>query len=115
MKHSIITVNRDQLFAEAVTRFNRGEAWHDVPVAEQQAQVEARRDVDSWEDSISAWLEGRNRTQIGAVLDDCLGIEINKQDPMMQKRVGRILRSLGWATRSIRGADGKILRGWVKL
>ena len=110
-----LTVNRDQLFAEAVARFNRGEAWHDVPVAEQQAQVEARRDVDSWEDNVAAWLEGRNRTQIGAVLEDCLGIELAKQDPMMQKRVGRILRALGWSTRSIRGDDGRVLRGWVKM
>lgn len=109
-----LTVNRDQLFAEAVARFNRGEAWHDVPVAEQQAQVEQRRDVDSWEPQVEEWLTGRSRVLIGQLLDDCFGIEPAKQDMMLQKRASRILRSLGWGNKPLRGDDGKQRKYWVR-
>ena len=112
--HDWLQRHRDQLFAEAVKLYRDGVSWWDVPVVEQQAEVEARRDVDSWEPVIEQWLYGKRRTLVSDILADCLKIEIGRHDQMVQKRVGRILRALGWGNRPLRGLDGKLRKTWVK-
>lgn len=109
-----LIANRDQLFAEAVRLFQDGASWWDVPDDAQREQVEARRDVDSWEDTISIWLVGRDRVTTTEILKDGLNIEISKHDQMMQKRIGRIMRCLGW--RQVVMKDGaRSKRAWYKL
>lgn len=105
---------RDQLFAEAVYRFKAGEAWWDVPLNEQLAEIDARRDVDAWEPVIEAWLEGRDVVRIEHLLADCLGLETNRQEMMLQRRTTRILRALGWRSITKRDENGKTGRFWVK-
>ncbi len=105
--------NRDQLFAEAVYLFESGASWWDVPVGEQQAEVEKRREVDSWESSIETWLIGRAHVTTSQILFDCIRIELEKHDIALQKRVGRCLRVLGWHPGTIRDGS-KVSRGWVK-
>lgn len=111
-----IKTNRDQLFAEAVYRYNAGEKWWDVPTAEQQLQTDNRREGDSWERAIEIWLSetARDRVQIGDILSECLNIETKDQAPIDQKRVGRALRVLGWVNKVRRDADGKNRKMWVK-
>lgn len=109
-----LEVNRDQLFAEAVASFKTGGAWWDVPVNEQLAEIDARRDSDAWEPIIEAWLAGRDSLQMGHLLDDCLSIETAKQDIMAQRRTGRILRMLGWAQVVKRDEKGKTFKAWTK-
>jgi predicted P-loop ATPase len=121
--------NRDQLWAEAVSLYSRvpqdakpaerlaaGAAWWDIPEAEQRDEINARRDVDSWESTIEQWLSesARTRVMVGDILSDCLGIEVKDHDQMRQKRVGRVLRALGWTSKVRRDPDGRNRKVWVK-
>lgn len=91
-----IRLNRDQLFAEAVSRFRAGESWWDVPAAEQEQQVEARREVDSWEDTVNAKLNPARRYTTAEILSDFLGVEVSRQEQVLQRRVSRIMTALKW-------------------
>lgn len=110
--HDWLRRNRDQLFAEAVQLYRDGVAWWDVPNDQQQEEVEARRDSDAWEPLVDDWLAGRSRVQMHEVLDRCLKIEPARQDQMVQKRVGRILRCLGWSTHILK-VCGRNTRFWL--
>jgi predicted P-loop ATPase len=59
--------DRDQLFAEAVVRYRKGEAWwpdkafeHEV-IAPQQA---ARYEADAWEEAVREWLDATTLTRV---------------------------------------------------
>lgn len=109
-----LTTNRDQLFAEAVHRYKQGEPWHDVPVAEQEAQVESRREPDLWEPIIGEFLYGKDRVTLSQIFDDCLKMDTLKQDVLSQRRVARILRVTGWETKTVHNADKSKSRAWVR-
>lgn len=106
--------NRDQLFAEAVHLFNQGEPWWDVPLELQNQEVESRRDSDSWEAVIGAWLWNQTRPTTSEILSDCLKIEVGRHDQLAQKRVGRVMRVLGWRTVVTKAPSGRSFRVWVK-
>lgn len=106
-----LRTHRDQLFAEAVTRYRAGESWWAIP-EDRAAQEQAdRQPHDAWEPPISAWLVGRSHCRMGEVLEG-LGIEIAKQSLADQQRAGRALRKLGWELRN-RKIDGKQAKVWV--
>lgn len=121
--------NRDQLWAEAAARYRYapddalpdvrvtvGGAWWDIPEPEQIAEINARRDVDSWEPSIEEWLNNtaRDTVTVSDILSDCLQIELKEHDQMRQKRVGRVLRALGWVNKVRRESDGKQRKVWKR-
>lgn len=113
-----LTYNRDQLFAEALHLYRHGGKWWDVPADMQREEVEARRDVDSWEILIEDWLADpfadRRRVFIHEILSDCLKLEVGRHDQLVQKRVGRIMRALGYNNRPLRCDDGKLRKTWVR-
>jgi predicted P-loop ATPase len=94
-------------------RLAAGAAWWDIPMAEHQQEIEARRDTDSWEPLIEEWLTGRSRVTVGQVLLDCLKIDAKDHDQMRQKRVGRVMRSLKWGNKAVRDDDGRLKKMWV--
>jgi predicted P-loop ATPase len=114
VNHDWLQENRDQLFAEAVHLFNDGGSWWDVPMDLQNQEVESRRDSDSWEAVIGGWLWNQNRPTTSEILSDCLKIEIGRHDQIAQKRVGRVMRVLGWRTVVTKSANGRSVRVWIK-
>jgi len=105
--------NRDNLFAEAVYRYKAGEIWHDVPVAEQEYEVDSRREVDSWEAKVVEFCASRDSVTLDQILTDCLNIEFLDQDTMTQRRVTRILRVTAWEPKVERDAvTKKPVRAW---
>lgn len=91
--------DRDQLFAEAVSRYRAGTAWW--PDAQFEAlhmrpQQERRFEHDAWEDHVIPWLKGRQRVIVGQVLTDCLGIEKGRIGRSDQNRVTAMLERAGW-------------------
>lgn len=114
VNHDWLRNNRDQLFAEAVHLFNQGEPWWDVPLELQNEEVESRRDSDSWEAVIGAWLWNQTRPTTSEILSDCLKIEVGRHDQLAQKRVGRVMRVLGWRTLVTKAPSGRSFRVWVK-
>lgn len=102
-----LTAARDQLFAEAVILYKRGERWH--PTREEQQRLfepeQADREIaDPWQALIARWLrEGTTSPSVTAetIMVDCLKIEPSKIDSnrQMSTRVGIAMKRLGWVKR----------------
>lgn len=91
--------DRDQLWAEAVARYQSGEQWWLTP-DEEPAQIDAqedRREVDPWCSVIATWCESTSGdVTIERIIGECIGIDRDKQTPRDARRVGGILRVLGY-------------------
>lgn len=106
-----LAVNRDQIWAEAVHEYREwdrqnaaagGSIWAPwrVTLEEKplfQEEQEARFEGDVLEVKIARDLKHRSRVTMEEVLDDILKIEIIKQTPAEQRRVGKALKRLGWS------------------
>ena len=95
---------RDQLWAEAVTYYLRGDPWHLDPEmeAERKEQAEDHRVRDPWEHSIEEYLTNRTRTcplTTREILTDLFHIELSAQHRGHENKVGSILRTFGYAHR----------------
>lgn len=102
--------DRGQIFAEAFSRFQRGEPWHLVPWEEAESEREAVFEADSWEEQVIPWLSERSPQQatISEILGKCLGIEVGRQTRADQTRAGAILRRLGWRPRRAGSGAGRV-------
>jgi len=106
--------DRDQLFAEAVHLYQQGEPWWPDKHFEREhimPQQEARYEGDAWEESIAVYLETLNKTTIGAVAANALGIPKDRLGTADQRRIAAILTTLGWrqGKRDMHG------RWWVRF
>ncbi|MEQ9814095.1 MAG: VapE family protein, partial [Azospirillaceae bacterium] len=92
--------DRDQIWAEAVSRYRNGERWWLSRETEAVArkEQEARFAEDVWTASISQWLDRRNsdRVFVADILTGALEIEAARHDKAAQLRVRDILSNLGW-------------------
>lgn len=113
--------DRNQLFAEALRRFNDGVAWWPdagFECTHIRPQQEARYEEDAWEAEIASWLDppakwGRKAPQevtVSAVARDALGMDTAKIGTADQRRITAALQRLGWG-RGPRKAGG---RPWVR-
>lgn len=106
-----ITTNRDQLFAEAVHRYQNGEKWWDVDQSLASAEQDARRELDLWTETILQWCCTREYVDIRDVLSMAIGIPVEKQGKVEQMRVGTVLRIAKWS-RQRKRRDGKNTQFW---
>lgn len=103
---------RGQLFAEGVSRYKAGERWHEVPLEETLRQQERRRITDVWEDLIASYIHGREQVFTDDIWVGCLKGDIAKCDSQVQKRLGQIMRKLGWVKHN-RRYSGMQKRVWM--
>jgi predicted P-loop ATPase len=98
---------RDQLFAEAVAAYERGESWWpdaDFELVHIMPQQEGRQDTDVWEEPINEYLKGRPRVTVLEVARKALLIDANsKVGRAEQNRITRVLKSLKWKSGSRSG------------
>lgn len=94
--------DRDQLWAEAHSRFIAGEDWYLSGDIERVAadQTERRRLVDPWQDELAQMLRTGNLKDVeelrpGEALA-ALGVSAERLTPHNSARVGHILKTLGW-------------------
>ena len=106
--------NREQLFAEAVARFKVGEDWWSVPVLQASTEADERRPEDPWEEIIGSYMEPQRTYSAREILGGPLQIDIKDQSNAAAKRVGVILRRLGW-TSYVARADGSTVKRWRML
>ena len=102
--------NRDQLFAEAVERYENGESWWDVPKDAHAVEVEKRREIDAQEPLVIEILNRRNAQSMVTITEILIAMgyapeAIKKTD---SNRMGKILRSIGYIP-TVSGG-----RGWIK-
>jgi predicted P-loop ATPase len=102
-----LTNDRDQLWAEAITRHAAGHAWwiEGGILTDIKAEQEARYDNDPWESRMDAIINHRPYVTADEVLD-ALEIKPDRQTQAAQKRVTRYLRKLGWTKR--RATEGGV-------
>ena len=108
--------DRDQLWAEADARYQAGEPWwmHERELtAEAEAEQGARYAADSWEETISAWLEAPlqanvNEFTISDLLRSALGLEAGKHDQAAQNRAVRAFKRLGWTRKQARRDGARV-------
>ena len=91
--------DRDQLWAEAVTRYKAGAKWWlETPELEALATAEQalRFKEDAWKDPISKWLGERQDASIAELLEHALKIAPRDQTHSAEIRVATILTQLGF-------------------
>ena len=106
--------DRDQLWAEAVVKY-RG-AFPSYPSREFERRVirpeqTARKVTDPWEVPIARWLEACcsapdvTRITSNKVATEALGIKDADFDPAKAKRIGAVLKKLGWGSQRANGQN----------
>jgi predicted P-loop ATPase len=92
--------DRDQLFAEAVVCFRRGESWWPDPVFERlhiKPEQDSRYESDPWDEDIAAFVANRDRVTVAEIARQALHFEaIARVGTHDQRRVVAILTKLGW-------------------
>lgn len=115
---SALRADRDQLWAEAVSRFHSGERWwlHGGEERLAAAEQAERESEDPWEAPLLAWLAGARPPTapfgVGEALRMC-GLLASDQKPTDAQRMGRLLAKLGYRAKSKRDpADWKT---WMRV
>ncbi len=119
---------RDQLWAEAVAHYKKGEHWH-VTADEQReifAPEQAAREVhDGWLELVAKWLSGDSGDDVsyratkgittGDVLKGALNYPPDKLSATKQEsgRIGAIMKTLGFVKKRAPVADENGYRGYV--
>ena len=112
-----MTVDRDQLWAEATERYRDGEPWwlSESYAADLAEAHEGYRREDPWEEPISRWVAGNNATGFttGEVLTSVLRIDPGKQQRRDERRVAEVLQRFGFTKRRIACAGVRRML-WVR-
>lgn len=112
--------DRDQLWAEAITRYEGGAVWWLTDpelIASSRKEQEARFQSDAWDDQIESWLhydgdlrrlEPIDDVSIGEILQHVIRVEVAKWTRADQMRVSSYLKRNGWERYRVGGGD----RSW---
>lgn len=109
-----LTEWRDQLWAEAVSLYKRGEQWH-LTKGEEAKREEANREFDvedSWEQPVSEWL-ARKPDQITtfALLTEAVKLFPGQITRATEMRMGNVMKRLGYVGQRHREGS-RLLRVW---
>ncbi len=94
--------DREQLFAEAIQAYRRGEKWWPDEEFEQEhivPQQDARLQLDAWEPEIAEWLDRKweyHRVRVIDIAKGALGIEVGRIGTAERNRIIDVLTHLGW-------------------
>ena len=100
---------RDQLWAEAVVRYRRGERWHLDAAAEAERATAAERFhiTDPVRERMAAWLHRtKGPFSTAEALSEGLGVGVEAIDRSLQTRIGLLLHELGCSKFRLRRSLG---------
>jgi hypothetical protein len=111
--------DRDQLWAEAAEAFGRGEAWWitDKALLPAVERVQASRKVgDGWDQIVADYVATKG---VNAIVAEDFLMDVIKLDPAVLhvshlRRIGEIMRGMGWTRQAVRQEDGRQRKGWVR-
>lgn len=109
--------DRDQLWAEAFQRALLGERHGyltpmNTPGLEQARQQISRE--DPYYTKVEEWIADKDKFRLDELIEQGLFIGVEKQTYNLQRRVGKLLRHMGWRTKSVR--EGKAVKHyWVRV
>ncbi len=99
INHEQLALDRDQLWAEAISRYHAGETWW-LDTDEQHEQAEEaqadRYEGDPWGELIKPWIEGRNSVKTTEILQSCLNKPHDQWSHSDKIRISRILTAAKW-------------------
>jgi hypothetical protein len=91
--------DRDQLFAEAVMRYRRGDQWWPDVAFERRVirpEQEGRYESDVWEEEIAKYVKDLSRVTVTQIARLALGFDvIAKVGTADQRRIAAVLKTLG--------------------
>jgi predicted P-loop ATPase len=103
-----LTANfRDQLWAEAVKRFQADEPWwltDKALIEDAKEHQENARQNDVWEEILSDKLSLQHETSMTEVAN-LLGIKVDRLDKPTQTRLGFVMQALGFQRRQVRNGN----------
>lgn len=110
--------DRDQLWAEAVAHYRDGMQWWltDDEAIFAEAEQDARRDVDPWEERIAAIakLMGNHPVTVDMICNQ-LGIAFERQNAGINSRISKCLKLCGYDRKRLSaGLDGRRPWAYVK-
>jgi len=90
--------DRDQLWAEAVNRFDAGEQWWLTEELEREAATERgdRYEGGPWDNLIASYIANKDDVSIEELLTGCIGKQAGHWTQADKNAVARCLRSTGW-------------------
>lgn len=115
-----IVAARDQLWAEALHRFDAGQPWWpqtDEEHAMCSGEQSERLHVDTWAEPIAAWLDGQRRKGVlwvttAQLLSEAAGVETGRQQPQHQRRLAAVMSDHPEWTYTRRSEGGRRARGY---
>jgi predicted P-loop ATPase len=105
--------DRDQLWAEAVTRFRGGAVWWlDSAALNKQASEEqaARFESGPWDESIAHWIADRESASADEILEGCIRKDKAHWTQADKNAVARCLNALRWERYQVRTGNGRVWR-----
>ena len=111
-----ISLNRDQLWAEASAREDAGEPTYleNPDVQAEAAEAQANRMLeDDWHGKIADYIQAFKTTTTSAVLEYCIQMPVKDHNRSAQMRAGAILTTLGWV-KVVGWKSGKTARWWER-
>lgn len=112
IKIEAIARDRGQLFAEALKRYRDGEQWwpdRDFECEHIMPQQAERYESDAWEETIAAFLKGKDRILVGEIARSALYIETPRIGTADVGRITAVMERLGWHRLKV---DGKGKKWW---
>lgn len=116
IEHDLLKEDREQLFAEAVSRYHAQEGHWEVPLDEAQKIQFAKTQSDPWTFKIASWVMGKMSVRVHEVATDCLKLEMREFDGFKQSRIETALKTAGFVEKNDKlSEDGRPLDPyWVR-
>lgn len=104
VNHAALGAARDQLWAEAVHRFQHGEPWHLSPELDALRAIAAtpREREDPWHEAVAVYLRDKEVTTARMIFEVGLMMLAAQPGPASQKRLSSIMQRLGWKRQTVR-------------